>query len=59
VQTSVPPEVEKSQMSEPTASYTHANPSGDSGDPVEPTACSRERSCSSAGRSPAFWQFEM
>ena len=40
-------------------SYTHANPSGESGEPVEPTERSRERSRPSEARMPAFWQFAM
>ncbi len=42
--TSVPPDVENSHVSDPTSSYTHRNPSGDKGDPVEPTAANALRS---------------
>jgi hypothetical protein len=44
VHTSVPPLVENSQTSGPSASYTHRKPSGDSGEPVEPTARTALRS---------------
>src|ERR1700722_7282533 len=36
VQTSVPPDVENSQVSDPNWSYTQRKPSGDNGEPVEP-----------------------
>ena len=52
--TSVPPEVEKSQVSSPTWSYTHWNPSGESGEPVEPTLPSFERSRPAPGSTPSF-----
>src|SRR3954451_10164916 len=57
--TSVPPEVENSQVSAPTCSYTHRNPSGDNGEPVEPTAASAERSRPAAGSTPAFMHAPM
>src|SRR5579875_166983 len=59
VQTSVPPEVEKSHVSGPTSSYTHRNPSGESGEPVEPTARSAERSRPLRGETEAFMHPEM
>jgi hypothetical protein len=58
VQTSVPPEVENSQTS-PSCSCTQSNPSGGSGEPVDPTAWSAERSPWSASETPAFAQAPM
>src|SRR6187455_3270129 len=54
VHTSVPPEMDCSCGSEPTASYTHRNPSGGSGAPVEPTPRSRDRSAIRPGSMPAL-----
>src|SRR5215469_6643810 len=57
VHRSVPPENEPSMRSDdpvPSSSYTHRKPSGGSGEPVEPTPFSADRSCASAGRSPSF-----
>src|ERR1700692_202782 len=44
VQTSVPPDVENRKVSDPNWSYTQRKPSGDSGEPVEPTAAIALRS---------------
>src|SRR5947209_8921297 len=59
VHRSVPPEVENSQVEESSWSYTHLNPSGDSGDPVDPTATSASREQPSRGRISAFIHPEM
>src|ERR1700745_2427785 len=59
VHVSVPPDMENSHVSEPTSSYTHRNPSGDSGEPVEPTARSALRSRPERGDTPAFMHEEM
>ena len=59
VQTSVPPEVENSQMSAPTCSETQSNPDGDSGEPVEPMLVRADRSRPRAGSTPALRQAPM
>ena len=56
---SVPPLVENSHVSSPTWSYTQRKASGDSGEPVEPTARSFDRSRPLAGSTSAFMQAAM
>src|SRR5919199_4116244 len=56
---SVPPLVENSHVCEPSLSYTHWKPSGDSGDPVDPTDRSALRSRPAAGSTPAFMHAAM
>src|SRR5215469_13446464 len=57
VHRSVPPEYDpriRPGDPVPSSSYTHRNPSGGSGEPVEPIPVMADRSCSRAGCSPAF-----
>ena len=54
VQRSVPPLNEPSSKSDPTLSYTHSNPSGESGEPVDPRLLILEVSKSRPGSTPAF-----
>ncbi len=58
VHRSVPPLTLASSRSAPTASYTQAKPSGDSGAPVEPTVRTDDRSATSRGTRPADMQEE-
>ena len=51
---SVPPEIEASWTSRFTFAYTQSKPSGASGEPVESTVRSGERSCVVAGSTPAL-----
>ena len=53
-QTSVPPETDAIWTCSPTASCSQSKPSGDSGEPVEPTERIAERSNASRGRRPAL-----
>ena len=59
VQRSVPPLNDPSSRSAPTLSYTHANPSGESGEPVDPKLLILDVSKSRAGSTPAFMQAYM
>src|ERR1700741_192089 len=59
VHRSVPPENEPRITPDdpvPSSLYTHRKPSGGNGEPVEPTPFRADRSCSAAGRMPAFMQ---
>ena len=51
---SVPPLIDPSQMSGPSSAYTQSKPSGESADPVEPSAVRADRSRPSRGCRPAF-----
>ena len=55
MQTSVPPDIEEICTCSPTASAIHANCSGASGEPVEPSVRTPDRSCCLPGVMPAFW----
>ena len=55
MQTSVPPDTEQICTCSPTAVAIQANCSGESGEPVEPSACIVDRSWAVPGVSPAFW----
>ena len=59
VQTSVPPDIEKSHVSRPSASYTQSNPSGESGDPVDPTDVRLDSVRPARGSTPPLLQAAM
>ena len=59
VQRSVPPLNDPNSRSPPTLSYTHSNPSGESGEPVDPRLLILEVSKSRPGSTPAFIQAYM
>ena len=56
---SVPPLNDPSSRSDPTFSYTHSNPSGDRGEPVDPKLLIFDVSKSRQGSTPAFMQAYM
>ena len=55
MQTSVPPDTEQICTCSPTAVAIQANCSGESGEPVEPSARIADRSWAAPGVRPAFW----